>query len=142
MGTSRASLLHVLPPFLRASALNPLFHYRHCWHSFFALKFSTTFLNSITSSGHSGQLLIQHTIPSHPSSGCMCSRKFLLSYSSSSFTGWHLFGPTSLIASTSGKPACTRVIQSPSSCATPPNTNSTPCSFVGAKLNGPNIGSP
>ena len=42
-----------------------------------------TFRNSITSSGHSGQLCIQQTIPSHPSSGCMCRRKFLLSYSSS-----------------------------------------------------------
>src|SRR6478672_6722191 len=60
-------------------------------------------LSSSTSSGHSGQLCFQQTIPSHPSTGCRCNKKFLLSYSNSSFCGCHFSGSISRIASQSGK---------------------------------------
>src|SRR5437899_549581 len=54
-------------------------------------------LSSSTSSGHSGQLCFQHTIKSAPSTGCPCTRKFLLSHSSSIFFGTHRSGSISYI---------------------------------------------
>jgi hypothetical protein len=52
--------------FLRSSAFQRCC--LHSWQFFLARSSSTTLLSSITSSGHSGQLSIQHTIRSHTSS--------------------------------------------------------------------------
>src|ERR1041385_2113253 len=98
--------------------------------------FFTADLNSITSIGHSGQLWIQQIIMSQPSTGCICIRKFRLSYSNSASSRWHLPGSISRITSQSGNPCCTCRIENPRSPATAPNSTPTPASFVGSKIIG------
>src|SRR6478672_7194498 len=59
-------------------------------------------LNSITSTGHSGQLCTQHTIKSHPLGRCPCLRKLRLSFSNSIFTSCQRWSSIFRIASQSG----------------------------------------
>src|SRR5882724_8223234 len=55
-------------------------------HSLPHPKQNLILLNSITSTGHSGQLCTQHTIRSHPLGRWPCRRKLRLSFSNSIFT--------------------------------------------------------
>jgi hypothetical protein len=104
-----------------------------CWHWLFPITaFPRQPLSSTTSSGHSGQLCIQHTIMSHPSRSCACLRKLRLSCSNSIFSRRMRPGATSRRASQSGKPVWISVTMNPSFIATAPNKRSTPFSLVGA----------
>src|SRR5882724_3255834 len=92
----------------------------------------TAVFSSSTSSGHSCQLWLQHTIKSHLSTGCRCARKLRLSYSNSIRTLCQRSGCTSRMASQSGNSVCTRVTAKPRSRATVPKRKTTPASLVGA----------
>src|SRR5262249_30600155 len=90
-----------------------------------------TSLNSTTSTGHSGQLWIQHTIRSQPLGGCPCRRKLRLSCSTSIFTSCQVCSSTLRSARQSGKPVWIFFTTKPSCHASMPNRNSTPFSFSG-----------
>src|SRR5579859_1616717 len=116
--------------------MNLLFNHFADFFCAFYQRSSVSLLSSSNSTGHSGQLCLQHTIRWHLSVVCPCLRKFLLSYSNSMNTRCHRPGSISRNASASGNSVCNFKIANPSLRATAPKRRITSCSFEGASTSG------
>ena len=106
--------------------------------------FPKSLLSSSTSSGHSGQLLIQHTIMSHLSTRCRCFRKLRLKYSNSICTRCNRPGEISRNASQSGNLVRTTVATCPAPAPSPQTGTALlpvgTCSIAVGDMSGPYTG--